>query len=287
MEKDEFLWNDWHPVIVAADMTGNEPRHTTVLGVPIRYWCDGDGYRARRIDGLGQCRIAERYATVWVCLGETPREFFAIPEFDEPDRRIVSAGSIRLNVSGLRAIENFLDMGHFPFVHDGYLGAQPHTEVLPYTVEIDSRTNEILATNCRFVQPRASATADQPLEVSYIYRVARPYVAILYKTCVPAPDRRDAICLFVQPLSEEWCVAHTVMFYIDEVNTDQELRRFQQTVFGQDLMILINQVPKRMPLEARHEIPVRADAMASAYRRWLRDHNVVFGTYAAPVAVKA
>jgi len=285
---DEMLWRDWHPVIIATDMEVERPHRTTLLGVPVSYRRDRDGgYHARRVDGKGPCRIVERYATVWICLSDAPREFFAVPEFDEPDRRIVSAGSIRVHVSGLRAIENFLDMGHFPFVHTGYLGAEPHTEVLPYKVEIDAAANEILATDCRFVQPRASAVAATPIEVSYTYRVARPYVALLYKTCVPAPDRRDAICLFVQPLSEEWCVAHTVMVYIDDVNTEQELRKFQQTIFGQDLMILINQVPKRMPLEARHEIPVRADAMASAYRRWLRDNKVAYGTYAEPATEEA
>lgn len=283
---DEMLWRDWHPVVIASDMGSDRPYQTTVLGVPLSYWRDRDGYHARR-DGDGPCQIQERYATVWVCLSDAPREFFAIPEFDEPDRRVVSAGSIRLNVSGLRAVENFLDMGHFPFVHTGYLGAEPHTEVLPYTVEIDAASNEILASNCRFVQPRASAIAANPIDVNYTYRVARPYVTMLYKTCVPAPDRRDVIGLFVQPLSEEWCVAHTVMIYVDDVNSDVELRRFQQTIFGQDLMILINQVPKRMPLEARHEIPVRADAMASAYRRWLRDNKVAYGTYVQPEAAEA
>jgi phenylpropionate dioxygenase-like ring-hydroxylating dioxygenase large terminal subunit len=287
MSADEMLWRDWHPVAIAADMAAGRVYETTVLGVPIRYLREATGYRASRVDGSGPCRIAERYATAWVSLSDAPRDFFAVPEFDEPDRRVVSAGSIRVHVSGLRAIENFLDMGHFPYVHPGYLGAEPHTEVLPYTVEVDAVHNEILATNCRFVQPRASAIAANPIEVSYTYRVARPYVAMLYKTCVPEPERRDVICLFVQPLSEEWCIAHTVMLYIDHVNSDEELRRFQQTIFGQDLMILINQVPKRMPLEVRHEVPVRADAMSSAYRRWLRDNRIVYGTYAEPATAEA
>lgn len=281
-----MLWRDWHAVAIVADIAAGRRYRTTVLGVPVAYWRDGDGLHALREAGdTGPCRIAERYATAWICLSDAPLDFFAIPEFDEPDRRVVGAGSIRLHVSGLRAVENFLDMGHFPYVHTGYLGAEPHTEVLPYDVAIDAN-NEILATNCRFVQPRASAIAADPIEVSYTYRVARPFVTMLYKTCVPAPDRRDVIGLFIQPLSEEWCVAHTVLIYLDDVNSDEELRRFQQTIFGQDLMILINQVPKRMPLEARHEIPVRADAMSSAYRRWLRENRIAYGTW-QPEAVEA
>ena len=287
MGKDEFLWRDWHPVKIVADLEYNHDYETTVLGIKLVFSRDEQGYHVRRVASEGPCRIVERYATVWVCLGDDPLDFFAIPEFDEHDRRIVGAGSIRLNVSGLRAVENFLDMGHFPHVHTDYLGAVPHTEVLPYDVNIEPETNEIYATNCRFVQPRASAIASEPIEVSYTYRVPRPYTAILYKTCVTELDRRDAICLFIQPVTEEWCIAHTLMIYIDDVNSDEALRKFQQTIFGQDLMILVNQVPKRMPLEPRHEIPVRADAMSSAYRRWLCNHQITFGAYIESEATHA
>ena len=33
-------------------------------------------------------------------------------------------------------MENFLDMAHFPYVHSGYLGIEPHTEVRDYDVDI-------------------------------------------------------------------------------------------------------------------------------------------------------
>jgi len=61
-------------------------------------------------------------------------------------------------------------------------------------------------------------------------------------------------------------------------NTDKQLRDFQQRIFGQDIMILLNQVPKGLPLDPRHETPVRADALSSAYRRWIKARNVTFGT---------
>ncbi|MNL64491.1 putative methylxanthine N7-demethylase NdmC [compost metagenome] len=67
------------------------------------------------------------------------------------------------------------------------------------------------------------------------------------------------------------------MCYVDAINSDEQLRRFQQTIFGQDLMILINQVPKRLPLAASRENPVRADVLATAYRRWLRESDLHYG----------
>lgn len=280
MDAKDPVWSDWHPVAVVSDVHENRPYETQLLGVSISFCKHGSAYEVTRVDG-GPCRITERYATLWVALTATPPDFFALPEFAETDRRVVSAGSIRLNVSGLRAVENFLDMSHFPFVHTDILGAEPQTEVLPYDVSVDPLTGEILATNCRFVQPRGSAIAPGSIETLYIYRVARPYITMLYKNSHSAPERLDALCLFIQPVNEDWCIAHTVMVYVDDISSDQQLRHFQQTIFGQDLMILVNQVPRRLPLDATQENPVRADKMSSAYRRMLRDRHVRYGTYSA------
>ena len=65
-------------------------------------------------------------------------------------------------------------MGHFPFVHDGILGAEPRTEVVDYNVAVDGN-NEIWATECQFWQPAASATATGGQMVDYVYRIMQPY----------------------------------------------------------------------------------------------------------------
>jgi len=87
--------------------------------------------RAGRLDDGGN-RFAmsalEKYGAIWLSFAATPKPIFDIPEFLEPVRRVVSAGATRIHVSGLRAIENFLDMAHFPFVHTDILGAEPLTE---------------------------------------------------------------------------------------------------------------------------------------------------------------
>ena len=58
----------------------------------------------------------------------------------------------------------------------------------------------------------------------------------------------------------------------------QAMRRFQQMIFGQDKPILENQMPKKLPLDPRAETPIRADMSAIAYRRWLRELGLTFGT---------
>jgi phenylpropionate dioxygenase-like ring-hydroxylating dioxygenase large terminal subunit len=182
-----------------------------------------------------------------------------------------------VNVSAPRAIENFLDMGHFPYVHTDILGAEPHTEVKEYDVEISYERDEILATRCRFFQPRAALTATEGQDVDYIYRVPHPYCSVLYKSCPADESRLDVIAIFCQPMTEETIRAHLMLSLVDDTNTDAGIRRFQQTIFGQDRPILENQYPKRLPLDPRAETPIRADKSAIAYRRWLSQKGVNYG----------
>lgn len=279
---EHTIWNEWYPVAVTEDLQKGRRYRTRLLGQDVEYGCDHDGefaaYRSTE-EGLRTCRTQTRYHTHWVSLGNPEGGFFAVPEFDEPDRRVLGAGSMKVHVSGLRVVENFLDMAHFPFVHTGLLGEEPHTDVKPYEVRIDAECDEIYAMDCKFYQPMSSFGASGGIEADYIYRVVRPFVAFLYKTSAGEDVRLDVICLFVQPLDEEHCVAHTVLCYLDEKSTDSDLRLFQQTVFGQDLMILSNHLPRTLPLDPKFEVPTRADAMSAAYRRWLRDKAITYGVY--------
>jgi phenylpropionate dioxygenase-like ring-hydroxylating dioxygenase large terminal subunit len=224
-------------------------------------------------------RIANGY--VWTTLGVPVSDVFAIPEYLEPDRRNLDAGSIGVHTSAPRAIENFLDMAHFPYVHTGILGAEPHTEVPEYDVVTVEETDEILATRCRFFQPMAAAAAASGAFVDYTYRVPHPYCAVLYKTSPLDTSRRDVIALFLQPVDQEHVRAHMLLSLFDESNDDRALRRFQQLIFSQDKPVLENQLPRRLPLDPRAETPIRADKSSVAYRRWLRRKGIVYGTIPA------
>ncbi|WP_322097171.1 aromatic ring-hydroxylating dioxygenase subunit alpha [Pelagibius sp. Alg239-R121] len=221
------------------------------------------------------------YGYVWTCLGEASGEVFAIPEFSEPDRRNMNAATIGVNVSAPRAIENFLDMGHFPYVHTDILGVEPHTEVKEYDVEISIENDEILATRCRFFQPMASQASGGGADVEYIYRVPHPFCSVLYKSSPVDDKRMDVIAVFLQPVDQEHIRAHMMLSVLDEDNDDKSIRLFQQTIFGQDKPILENQFPKRLPLDPRAETPIRADKSAITYRRWLSRKGITYGVIPA------
>jgi phenylpropionate dioxygenase-like ring-hydroxylating dioxygenase large terminal subunit len=69
-----------------------------------------------------------------------------------------------------------------------------------------------------------------------------------------------------------------VMFLIDDLSPLADLVRFQQLIFLQDRIILENQRPRLLPLTPHAEIPTRADATSIAYRRWLKEKGITYGT---------
>lgn len=226
--------------------------------------------------------VKEAYDHLWTSPSQTPKQLFDVPEADEKDRRFVPCGVVRVRCSPLRAVENFLDIAHFPFVHTDILGSEPHTEVAPYSVDIDDDKDEVIATKVKFFQPQAAKSASDGIITDYVYRVPSPMNAILYKTCPNRDDVQDVIAIFVQPIDEETCDVWPWMALYDDDSTMAEMIEFQQLIFLQDRSVLENQVPTKLPLDPKMEIPTRADLTSIAYRRWLKRRGALYGALLNP-----
>jgi len=283
MTQDPNVLNDWLVVGQAGKLApGSRGRFSArLLGEEVELSRDGQG-RPRATDRAGRREFAvqERYSYLWVCLGEPRKPLFEFPEFVQPGRRILDCGAIGVAASGLRVIENFLDVAHLPYVHTDLLGKEPHTEVAVYTVEVDAQTDEIWARDVRLWQPKAAVSASGALLAKYAYRVMQPFSTMLYKTCPARPAENDIVCLFVQPVDETSSLAHTLLAYFDDASEDRDLIAFQQTIFGQDKPILENHRPQRLPIDGRLETPARCDATSIAYRRWLKSRGMRFSVHA-------
>ena len=223
--------------------------------------------------------VRQAYGLLWVQLtpGEQPFPLFAA----EVDTRLrkVNCGPYNVNASAPRIVENFLDLSHFAFVHEGWLGtreavAVPHYDVTP-------TPTGVLATGCKAVQPRSSVHSVCNAMVEYTYEVVSPYAAVLTK--VPeagttlVADLRESIALFVCPVTPETSTVWIRMAMNDFESPDDKLIDFQNTIFGQDQPILESQRPKRLPLQAGSEQHCAADRMSVAYRRFLVDTGITFG----------
>lgn len=273
----ESARDEWYAVAISALLTRGDVRETVLLGEPIRITRSGDGaVSVSKVDGSA-CPVFERYGHVWTSIGAPDHEIFDIPEATQEGRRLVDCGAVRVRCSPLRAVENFLDIAHFPYVHTDILGAEPKTEVEPYKVHIEEKTDEIWATKVRFFQPQAAKSAGDGIVTDYMYRVPAPMTAVLYKTCPPRPGEWDVITIFVQPLAEDLCDVWPWMALYDDESALSDLIGFQQMIFLQDRSILENQIPRLLPLDPKMEVPTRADMTSIAYRRWLKRKGMTYG----------
>jgi phenylpropionate dioxygenase-like ring-hydroxylating dioxygenase large terminal subunit len=275
------LWDDWHVVAERQQVLRLGCHHTRLFGIPIRVEADRLSGRVQAFsDGRKLEFVQARYGCIWVCLGTPARDLLTLPECDDSDRYVVNGGSVGVAASGLRAVENFLDLAHLAFVHAGILGDEPHAEMRKYKVEA-RKAGGFTATGCVVYQPSASPVAKQGADVVYAYTALRPYAVMLHKANPIEPHRNDMIALFVQPSAEDACVTYLLMAYLKHGLDEAALRRFAHLIFGQDKPILENQLPKRLPLGSPSEMSVEADAASAAYRRWLRASGVRYGAVSA------
>ena len=230
----------------------------------------------------------EAYGMLWVRLAapqDAAGPIHELPLFAaESDARLrkTTSGPYIVQASAPRIIENFLDMAHFGYVHEGWLGSRDRPEIPPY--EVVPTPHGVRATGCRAWQPRSSIHAESGAEVEYGYEVTAPYMAVLTKQpeagSTAIEGLVESIAMLVCPVTEESSIAWTRMAINDFDSPDERLIEFQNTIFGQDQPVLESQRPKRLPLAADAEAHSAADRLSAAYRRYLKASGITFGVIA-------
>lgn len=217
--------------------------------------------------------VREKYGLIWVCLG-TPRG--EVPGFaagDDDSFRKILAGPYLFRANGPRVIENFLDVAHLPFVHGGLLGDPAMPEIDDY--EAQTTADGIVARDIKVWQPNPDGTG-RPAQVLYTYYVTAPLTASFTKA---QGEQQFSMLCTVTPVapsdSHSWLVI--ALNYAHDVD-EQELRSFQDRVSNQDIPIVESQRPELLPLDLQAELHVRSDRMAIAYRRWLKERGLRYGT---------
>ena len=221
----------------------------------------------------------EAQGLVWVRMaaGDTPLPRFVAE--DDARLRKLNCGPYDVAASAPRIIENVLDMSHFGFVHEGWLGSRDATAIDDYRVE--PTATGLLASGCKAWQPQSNLHSTAPAQVEYTYEVTAPYAAVLTKVpeagTTAVDGWRESIALFICPVS---AVSSRVWFRLavaDFESPDAKLQAFQHTIFTQDQPVLESQQPQRLPLDLRAELHTPADRASSAYRRFLRQSGITFG----------
>ena len=216
-------------------------------------------------------RAEVAYDMVWVCLGQPAHDIPVFDEWDDPAYRKILCGAYEFQAAGPRMVENFLDVAHFPFVHQDILGTQERPEIPDYDVITDD--NGITASDIRIFQPNPDGS-HIPNWVAYTYKVYRPLVAYFRKEA----DEKFAILLMITPIEEVKSLMWMWMVMTQTDASDADLRDFQDEIAYQDLPIVQSQRPELLPLDLQSELHLRSDKTAIAYRRWLNDLGLSFGT---------
>lgn len=218
-------------------------------------------------------RSKEACGLVWASLGDPTGDVPPFPEWDDPGFRKIVCSPFTYRAGAPRAVENFLDVGHFPFVHSGLLGDREHTMIEDY--EVSSTPEGILATNVRVWQPDPDGTGIGKY-VKYTYGVRRPFTAYFSKS---SDGETYMIQLNVTPVDDLTSVAWmTIGMNYGKDIPEEDLRAFQEKIVRQDIPVVESQRPERLPLDLQAELHLRSDRIAVAYRKWLKQLGLSFGT---------
>ena len=207
-----------------------------------------------------------------MCLGQPASGVPAFAEWSDASYRKILCGPYSMNAAGPRLIENFLDVAHFPFVHEAYLGDRAHAALPDYEAEITA--DGVIARDIRVWQPDPDGTGVGSL-VSYTYQALRPLTARFTKH---SNENEFAIFLTVTPVEATRSLAWMwiAMNYAFDVPA-ADIRAFQDQIVAQDVPIVESQRPEALPLDLQAELHLRSDRTAIAYRRWLAELGWTFG----------
>jgi phenylpropionate dioxygenase-like ring-hydroxylating dioxygenase large terminal subunit len=226
---------------------------------------------ARAHANVHPVRIA--YDLVWTCLGIPSGEPPPFPEWDDPAFRKIPCGPYPFHALGPRVVENFLDAGHFPFVHAGFLGDPEHTEMEDYEAEITA--TGVIARDLSIWQPDVHA-ARKSSKVLYTYEVLKPLTVRFTKT---RDEELSSMIDIITPVDAEESLAWPIIALNHHFEAPLEgLIKFQDEVTAQDVPIVESQRPEMLPLDLQAELHLRSDRTAIAYRQWLKQLGLKYGT---------
>ena len=214
----------------------------------------------------------ERYGLIWVTLEEPRWPLPEIPELEE-SWAVLTAGPYAWQCDAARQAENFTDFGHFPWVHPGLLG-DPERPVVP---RHEVRTDDHVL-HYTIVRPEAPNSDDFPVfgneqggppERRSRYELHLPYTIALR---LGWGGEKGMVYLFAsQPVSADRSIGYVVIGRNYNLGQDdQVIQEFEDTIFGQDQVVVESQRPDRVPFDLAAELHLKFDAVAVAYRKAMR-----------------
>jgi phenylpropionate dioxygenase-like ring-hydroxylating dioxygenase large terminal subunit len=224
----------------------------------------GSGLTARRIAAY-QAEVA--YDLVWVRLeGGWPTRIPPFPDWYDAGWRTVAGAPYTWPVSAERRVENYTDLAHFAWVHDGSLGDRGHPEV-----PVPPITRRDGALHFHYDPPAVPDSDPTALVGASTYRVSLPGTVHI-EFDVPGVGARS-LWMTASPIDDEHCRTFWFTCRTDDLEgDDQPHLDFQALVLDEDLPVIAAQHPPGIPWTGDDaEVSVATDAVSIAYRRFIRE----------------
>ena len=233
---DPVILNQWHVISALDEIAAGVVNETLLLDERVSFTTTPDGeflvwrssaslpvgapVDAAKLTASRLCRSSRSTDTSGPASEIRPTTCSRLPstttEAAQHERR-----QRRRATSAPRTVENFLDLAHFPYIHEGSLGVLPHTEVVEYDLKVSTaRSTPPSATH----GAQGRGQLDAPVVMRYRYRVPHPYCVMLYYDSLPDPSIEDICAIWVQPMTAELVRAHNYMGVIDDTSSDTEIK---------------------------------------------------------------
>ena len=209
------------------------------------------------------------YDLVWVRLDSSvPTSLPACDAFGDPEMKTLQGDPYTWPVGAPRRVENFTDLAHFAWVHDGSLGSRDLP--VPPVPEVERSVGPHGAELRFCFDPPIEPADDVALVARSEYRMPMPLTVDIH--FLYDDGRRRDLWMTASPIDLEttrtfWSVSRT-----DDLDGDDRAHlAFQALVLAEDEPVVCNQEPRALPFEAGVEVSVRTDKVSIEYRRWLRE----------------
>ncbi|WP_342661743.1 Methylxanthine N1-demethylase NdmA (plasmid) [Rhodococcus ruber] len=219
----------------------------------------------------------ERYGLIWVAFEEPRWPIPEVPEVEDDAFTVIHAGPYPWAADASRQLENFTDFGHFSWVHPGLLGDPDRPVVGRYTVNVDDHVLRYEVT-----RPEARRHDEFPVfaneqleapERRSRYELHLPYTIVMRHDW--GGKENSAYIFASQPVHNNLSRGFLVVARNYAHDQDPEMvRKFEDTIFGQDKRIVETQRPEHVPFDLADELHLSFDMVAVNYRKVMREHGL-------------
>jgi vanillate O-demethylase monooxygenase subunit len=205
------------------------------------------------------------YDLVWVRI--RPGLDVAIPPnpaWEDDSMRVLPGAPYTWRTAAARRVENFVDLAHFAWVHDGTLGRRD--QPVPPLSTVWRESGEL---RFGFVPPDMETTHEALFGWSR-YRMPMPLTVDIEFRLADGARRR--LWMTASPVDAGSCRTFWFVSRDDDLDGDDSAHlAFQALVLSEDEPVVCNQTPPELDLSVGAELSVRTDRVSVEYRRWLRE----------------